>query len=71
MNDETPETAAGGEVAVYEDVGGEVRVEVPLDRDGVAHAAADGRGVRQHARERVDALAQHIRQRGAGSGGNY
>jgi len=35
MNEETPETAAGGEVAVYEDAGGEVRVEVRLDRETV------------------------------------
>ena len=35
MNDETPETAAGGEVAVYEDAGGEVRVDVCLDRETV------------------------------------
>ena len=35
MNDETPETAAGGEVAVYEDAGGEVRVDVRLDRETV------------------------------------
>ncbi len=35
MNDETPETVAGGEVAVYEDAGGEVRVDVRLDRETV------------------------------------
>ena len=34
MNDKTPETG-GGEVAVYEDVGGEVRVDVRLDRETV------------------------------------
>ncbi len=32
MNDETPETA-GGEVVVYQDSGGEVRVDVRLDRE--------------------------------------
>ena len=35
MNDDTPETAASGEVAVYEDAGSEVRVEVRLDRETV------------------------------------
>ena len=35
MNDETPGTAAGGEVAVYEDAGGEVRVDVRLERETV------------------------------------
>ncbi len=35
MNDETPESAVGGEVAVYEDAGGEVRVDVRLDRETV------------------------------------
>ena len=35
MSDETPESAAGGEVAVYEDAGGEVRVDVRLDRETV------------------------------------
>ena len=35
MNGETRETAAGGEVAVYEDAGGEVRVDVRLDRETV------------------------------------
>ena len=35
MNDETQDTAAGGEVAVYEDAGGEVRVDVRLDRETV------------------------------------
>ena len=35
MNDETPESAAGDEVAVYEDTGGEVRVDVRLDRETV------------------------------------
>ena len=35
MSDETPEAAAGGEVAVYEDAGGEVRVDVRLDRETV------------------------------------
>ncbi len=34
MNDETPETA-GGQVAVYEDARGEVRVDVRLDRETV------------------------------------
>ncbi len=34
MNDKTPETGGGG-VAVYEDVGGEVRVDVRLDRETV------------------------------------
>ncbi|MDE2911889.1 MAG: virulence RhuM family protein [Paracoccaceae bacterium] len=35
MSDEMPETATGGEVAVYEDAGGEVRVDVRLDRETV------------------------------------
>ena len=35
MNEETPETVAGGEVAVYEDASGEVRVDVRLDRETV------------------------------------
>ena len=35
MNDERPESAAGGEVTVYEDAGGEVRVDVRLDRETV------------------------------------
>ena len=35
MNDETPESAAGGEAAVYEDAGGEVRFDVRLDRETV------------------------------------
>ena len=35
MNHETPETVAGGEVAVYEDADGEVRVDVHLDRETV------------------------------------
>ena len=35
MNEETAETAAGGEVAVYEDAGGEVRVDVRLERETV------------------------------------
>ena len=35
MSDETPETVAGGEVVVYEDAGGEVRVDVRLDRETV------------------------------------
>ena len=35
MNDEMQEAAAGGEVAVYEDAGGEVRVDVRLDRETV------------------------------------
>ena len=35
MNDERPEAATGGEVAVYEDAGGEVRVDVRLERETV------------------------------------
>ncbi|MDE0532621.1 MAG: virulence RhuM family protein [Albidovulum sp.] len=35
MNGEAPETVAGGEVVVYEDAGGEVRVNVRLDRETV------------------------------------
>ena len=35
MHDETSETAGGGEVAAHEDVGGEVRVDVHLDRETV------------------------------------
>jgi len=35
MNDETPETVGEGEVAVYEDFGGEVQVDVRLDRGTV------------------------------------
>ena len=35
MNDETPETFAGGEVAVYEDADGETRVDVRLDQETV------------------------------------
>ena len=35
MNEEPPETLAGGEVAVYEDAGGEVQVDVRLDRETV------------------------------------
>ena len=35
MNDEMPETVASGEVAVYEDAAGEVRVDVHLDRETV------------------------------------
>ena len=35
MNGETPETAPGGEVAVYESADGEVRVDVRLDRETV------------------------------------
>ena len=35
MSDETPEAAASGEVAVYKDAGGEVRVDVRLERETV------------------------------------
>ena len=35
MNDEMPETVAGGEVALYQDADGEVRVQVRLDRETV------------------------------------
>ena len=35
MSDETPEAVSGGEVAVYEDASGEVRVDVRLDRETV------------------------------------
>ena len=40
-------------------------------RCGTANPAADGRGVRQHVRERADTPAQHICQRKAGGGRNY
>ena len=35
MNDEAPDYVAGGEIEVYEDADGEVRVDVRLDRDTV------------------------------------
>ncbi len=35
MNDEAPDNVAGGEIEVYEDADGEVRVDVRLDRDTV------------------------------------
>ena len=35
MNDETPDSCAGGEVSVYEDASGKVRVDVRLDRKTV------------------------------------
>ena len=43
---ESPASAPGGEVVVYEASDGEVRVNVRFDqRDRVAHSAADGGSV--------------------------
>lgn len=67
MNAQAPEIAAGGGVAVYEDVGGELRVEVRLDRGTVWLTPDDG-SIRQHARERADAPAQHNCQPSRGFG---
>lgn len=65
MNDETRETAGGGEVAVYEDTGGEVRVEVRLDRETVWLTQRQMAEVFDSTPENVLAPAQHLRQRRA------
>ncbi len=71
MNDETPESAGGGEVAVYESAGGEVRVDVRLDRETVWLTQRQMAEVFDTTPENVLMHLRNIFERGTGGGGNY